>query len=94
MIRHALAALALAVAILPATDAGGATLPQPDPAGYRVIDLNRNASQEVFRFGADENVWFIGPSVPRTKRLRIEGGNHVVVTGGNFAPHYAWTPAA
>lgn len=92
MIRHALAALALAVASFPVTDAESATLSRPDPAGYRVIDLNRNTSQEVFRFGADENVWFIGPSVPRTKRLRIEGGNHVVVTGGNFAPHYAWTP--
>ena len=66
-----------------------------DFRGYRVIDLNENSYQETFVFRSDEDVLFLGPDSPRRKYLRIDGGRHVAVLGGSFAPSYGYnTPTA
>ena len=61
-----------------------------DFRGYRVIDLNENSYQETFVFDSDEDVLFLGPNSPRRKYLRIDGGRHVAVLGGSFAPSYGY----
>lgn len=60
-----------------------------DLTGYRVINLDNFPNQEVWKLGANENVVFTG-SQTRSKRLRIEGGNNVVVKGVRFEPVYTW----
>jgi hypothetical protein len=66
--------------------------PCRDFSGYRVIDLNKNSYQERFILRSDEDVLFLGPDMPRQKYLSIEGGRHVAILGGNFAPSYSYNP--
>lgn len=56
---------------------------------YRIIDLNKT-TQETFNLSATDNVRFVGPTLPRKTGLRINGGNHIAITGGNFAPVKTW----
>lgn len=64
--------------------------PSPIPLSqYRVIDLNRT-TQETFNLSATDDVRFVGPSTPRRVGLRINGGRHIAITGGSFAPQKTW----
>jgi hypothetical protein len=63
-----------------------------DFSRYRVIDLNQNSYQERFILRSDEDVLFLGPDMPRQRYLAIEGGRHVAILGGSFAPSYSYNP--
>ena len=58
---------------------------QPNFSGYKIVDLNKT-SQTSFRFGSNDRVLFLGANNKTYSHLRIEGGKHVAVIGGKYAP--------
>ncbi len=58
---------------------------QPNFSGYKVIDLN-NTGQTSFRFGSGDKVLFLGANNKTYSHLRVEGGKHVAIIGGKYAP--------